>query len=103
MSSQYKAVLKRLIEARNAAGLSQSQAGSLVGLATASVSDIERGKNALGVERLFQFVEVYGVSIEWLLTGVNSKFDPQVVIEAAGRVTRDAAKIIHLLTMSANN
>ncbi len=100
---KYPAILKRLIEARKAAGLSQTQVAKMVGLSIASsFSDIESGKNTLSVERLIELVGIYDVSIEWVLTGVNPYFDPQTVIEAASRVTRDTAKIIHMLTMSAS-
>lgn len=99
---EYKAIIERLIQAREAAGLSQNQTAKMVYLAPASFCDIENFRNQLSVERLLQLVEIYGVSIEWVLTGVNPYFDPQTVIDAATRVTRDTAKLIHMLTMSAS-
>jgi len=101
---KYDKILKRLIEARKAAGLSQAQVGVMVGLSTfaSSFSDIERGKNPLTVERLLELVEIYGVSLEWVMTGVNPYFDPQTILEATSRMTEDMDKIVNLLSMSAS-
>lgn len=101
---KYNEILKRLIEARKAAGLSQAQVGVMVGLSTfaSSFSDIERGKNPLTVERLLELVEIYGVSLEWVMTGVNPYFDPQTLLETTNRMSEDMDKIVDLLSMSAS-
>ena len=101
---EYESVIKRLIEARKVSGLSQTQVARMVGLSIASsFSDIETGKNPLSVQRLIDLCEIYGVSIEWVLTGVNPYFDPQQIIEATGRMNEDMDKIMNLLSMKAAN
>lgn len=101
-TTKYKAIINRLIEAREAAGLSQLQTARLINIAPASFCDIENWRNQLSVERLLVLCELYGVSIEWVLTGVNPYFDPQEIIEATGRMTEDVDKIMQMLMMSAS-
>lgn len=78
-------ILKRLAWAREQAGLTQGQAGKLVGLKTAGFSDMERGDSPLTVERFLQLCKVYDVSPVWALTGVNPAFNAQEVAEALQR------------------
>ena len=94
---EYAQILERLIKARKNAGLSQGQVGVMIGMSTSGFSDIERGKNPLYVERLLLLVDIYGVSIEWVMTGVNPYFDPQTILDARGRMTEDMDKILDLL------
>lgn len=99
----YQEILDRLILARKTAGLSQGQVGKMIGMATTSISDIERGVNPLYVERLLQLVEIYDCSIEWVFTGVNPYFDPQKLMEHAERLGEDAGAILQLFTILDNN
>lgn len=99
-TAKYEAIIKRLIQAREAAKLSQLEMAKRLNLAPASFCDMEKFRNQLSVERLLELAEIYDVSIEWVLTGVNLHFDTQAVIEAANRLTRDTAKIIYAVTMS---
>ena len=101
--NQYEGILSRLKEARDTAGLTQSQVGKMIHLSTAGFSDIEKGRNPMSVERLLKLVEIYGVSIEWVMTGINPNYDPQPLIEMVGEANVDLQKLIGLLSMVKSN
>lgn len=64
------AVLARLITARKMAGLTQSEAARMVGLAGASsLSDIESGRCDLLLSRLLALCEAYNISPAWVVGG----------------------------------
>lgn len=57
----------RLREARELAGLSQSQVAKLLDLHRPTISEIEAGRREVSANELSRFTEIYGVSTEWLL------------------------------------
>src|SRR5438034_7208777 len=59
---------RRIAELRKAAGLSQSKLAHLLGAATHTISQIERGKSAPPVSRLAAFAAVLGVEVRDLFT-----------------------------------
>lgn len=94
---QLKEILGRMTTARKQAGLSQSQAARLLGLGGASsLSPIETGEVPLTLERFLKMCELYDISQEWALSGVNPDFDPQPLIEAFGGMTDQAERVIEL-------
>lgn len=71
-------IIDRLIEARKATGLSQTQAAKLLGFKGASsLSQIETDcRNTEPNLTLFlKMCEIYDISPVWALTGVNPDFD----------------------------
>lgn len=57
----------RLKEAREASGLSQSQAARLLGMHRPTISTIEAGERKVSAGELKRFAQIYKVSAEWLL------------------------------------
>jgi transcriptional regulator with XRE-family HTH domain len=57
----------RLRQAREASGLSQSQAAKLLGLHRPTLSNIEAEERKVTTDELKLFAELYKVSTEWLL------------------------------------
>src|SRR4051812_45529481 len=57
----------RLREARELAGLSQSQVAKLQDLHRPAISEIEAGRRVVSANELARFASIYGVSTEWLL------------------------------------
>lgn len=78
IESKVRQILDRLIEARKAAGLSQTQAAKLLGYSAASsLSQLEtdnRGSEP-NLTMLLKMCDVYDVSVVWVLTGTNPDFD----------------------------
>lgn len=73
-------IIERLIEARLAAGLSQTQAAKLLGYSNASsLSQIEtNSRNTEPNLTMFLLMcEIYDCSPVWALTGLNPDFDEQ--------------------------
>ncbi len=71
-------ILDRLIDARKAAGLSQTQAAKLLGYsAPSSLSQIEGDyrDSEPNLTMFLKMCEIYDVSPVWALTGVNPDFD----------------------------
>jgi transcriptional regulator with XRE-family HTH domain len=85
VNAEVEGILHRLIESRKAAGLSQGQVAKLLGLSgsAATISQWERGGRGLDLHRLLQLRDLYGISIEWLMTGVNPHFDLSDLVTAA--------------------
>lgn len=59
----------RLFTARTAAKLTQKKVADLLGVKAQTVSQWESGKIKIGVERIAQLSDLYGVSCDWLIKG----------------------------------
>lgn len=98
---QVQAIKARLVAARKRAGLTQTQAAQLVGLARASsLSQYENDRSIPNLWLFLHLCEVYGVSPVWALTGVNPEFDPMPLMDALQDVkisTHDALYLLDLL------
>src|SRR5258706_16478996 len=66
-------VADRLREAREASGLSQAQVAKKLDLHRPTVTEIEAGRRKVSVQELEQFANVYGVTVEWIVTGPKSE------------------------------
>lgn len=64
--------MKKLRELRKAQGMTMKQLGAMVGVSESAISQYETGKRNADYELLLQFAEIFGVSIEYLLTGEES-------------------------------
>jgi len=68
----WRSVGRRIRELRGFE-MNQAQFADAVGVTQSHVSAIERGQKEIGVAPLFRIAQLYGKSIEWILTGI----DPQ--------------------------
>lgn len=59
----------RIAEARNAAGLSQSDLSTRMGLTRSSVANTEAGRQKMRAEQVMAIAEITGSDPRWLLTG----------------------------------
>jgi transcriptional regulator with XRE-family HTH domain len=71
-SINWTAVGRRIRELRGFE-TNQAEMASEIGIAQSHLSAIERGKKEPGVVVLYRIAKLYGRSIEWLLTGVETK------------------------------
>ncbi len=62
-------VTERLREARETAGLSQGQVAKKLKMHRPTVSEIEAGRRKVSAQELERFSTLYGVSVEWILSG----------------------------------
>jgi transcriptional regulator with XRE-family HTH domain len=60
-------VAKRLKEARNLAGLSQTRAAELLDMHRPTITEIEAGNRRVTANELPRFAELYDVSVAWIL------------------------------------
>lgn len=86
-SSQYRALLKRLRQARLEAGLTQSQVAQEVGRPQSFVSKSESGERRLDPIELLEFARVYGRPLAHLLPNAPGADGDgaSLVAESAGR------------------
>ncbi len=63
----------RLREARIAAGLSQGQVARKLGMHRPTVTEIEAGRRKVSADELQTFSTLYGVSIEWIVSGTAAE------------------------------
>ncbi len=75
-------IAQRLRIAREAAGLSQGQAASLLGLHRPSVSETEAGRRAVAAHELVAYAKIYGVKVSWLTGEELVALDPRVQLAA---------------------
>ncbi len=77
-------VAERLREAREAAGLSQGQVAKKIGMHRPTISEIEAGRRKVVAEELNIFASLYGVSIEWIVSGSsgNPQEDARILMAA---------------------
>lgn len=64
--------MKKLRELRKAQGMTMKQLGAMVGVSESAISQYETGKRNADYKLLLQFAKIFGVSIEYLLTGEES-------------------------------
>ena len=69
-----KEIGKRLKLIRELKGLSQTELGNSLGIMYQHVSKYERGESVPTWENLIKLIELYGVNINWLLTGRGKMF-----------------------------
>lgn len=59
----------RIADARNAAGLTQTQLGTRMSLTRSSIANIEAGRQRILANAVIRFGETLGIDPRWLLTG----------------------------------
>lgn len=62
-SSEYKTVIKKLREAREAAGLTQAEAAEKLGKPQSYISKIERGERRIDIVETLEIFRHYGVNL----------------------------------------
>jgi len=77
-------VAERLREARETAGLSQGQVAKKLKMHRPTISEIEAGRRKLSAQELERFTDLYGVSIEWVLSGTagDEKTNAKLIMAA---------------------
>lgn len=91
---------ERLRLAREQAGLSQGQAARKLDLHRPTVSEIEAGRRRLGAEEITQFAKLYGVDVNFIVTGGDVEADPAIQMAArvlASLKKEDAERILKAL------
>lgn len=59
----------RMVKARSNVGMTQAVVAEKLNVTSQAVSLWERGENAPDISKLAELTELYGVSVDWLLTG----------------------------------
>lgn len=74
---------RRLIDLREASGLSQTEVARRVGIDNSSLSRIESGDRKVSAEELSKFADVYGVTTDYLVgkNGTPKWATPEDVID----------------------
>ncbi len=78
-------VAERLREARNAAGLSQGQVAKKLGMHRPTISEIEAGRRKVSAAELERFAQLYGISVEWIVSGSTGDDSSDARIRMAAR------------------
>lgn len=75
---------ERLRQAREAAGLSQGQVAKKFEMHRPTISEIEAGRRKVSAQELELFSDLYGVTVEWLLSGMadNKEADARILMAA---------------------
>lgn len=75
---------ERLRQAREAAGLSQGQVAKKLEMHRPTISEIEAGRRKVSAQELELFSNLYGVTTEWLLSGMagNEEADARILMAA---------------------
>ena len=75
---------ERIRQAREAAGLSQGQVAKKLEMHRPTISEIEAGRRKVSAQELELFSDLYGVTAEWLLSGMagNVKADARILMAA---------------------
>lgn len=93
-------IMTRLVLARKRAGLSQAQAGTLLGFggSASSLSQYEIGRSIPNLDLFLRMCEVYSVSPVWALTGINPDFDATALLDQARELGDDALRLVDILS-----
>lgn len=94
-------VLDRLVSSRESSGLSRGQVAQLLGVSTGLVQRWETGESDVSLRHAFMMASLYGVSIQWLMTGKTVSPEIKDLLESIAptskRVQRDLDKLEALL------
>lgn len=84
-------VLGRLTAARKNLKLSQIEAGVLLGYSprAATISDIEKNRMGISLERFITLCNIYEVEPLWVLTGIHPNIDIESTAQALTALTLD--------------
>jgi len=66
-SNEYKAVIQKLREAREEAGLTQAEAAEKLGKPQSYISKIERGERRIDIIELSKIAQLYKKKTDWFL------------------------------------
>lgn len=101
-TSKGNVIARRMLEAREAAGLSRKQAAELSGMSRQSILDMETGDRFIGTKVLDQFAEIYCVNRHWL-GGLGADIDEDKLKEFNQQIVKlspgDQFKLKKMLTM----
>jgi transcriptional regulator with XRE-family HTH domain len=95
---------ERLRDARVAAGLSQGQVAKKLNMHRPTVTEIEAGRRKVSTEELRDFADLYGVSKDWLVDGIdNSESSDARIVLAARELSKmsdsDLDRLLRTLRM----
>lgn len=97
---QHNQFIERMKKARKAAGLSASQAATLMQTSPQTINMLESKALPFTILKMLKLCEIYGISPVWALTGVNPAFDREVFIkqmQAQGKSDAMIAEVIETL------
>lgn len=72
--SQYEIIAKRLSELRKEKGVTQDEIANEINVKRTTIANYETGKRAPDYETLIRLADIYGVSCDYIIRGVNSEF-----------------------------
>ena len=84
-SASKENIASRLRLAREIAGLTQGQVAKHLGLHRPTVSEIEAGRRKVSADEMFRIVELYGVSLAWVIGAEDSSSAESDRVELAAR------------------
>lgn len=67
-SPEYRAMVERLKQARQEAGLKQEEVADRLGKPQSYVSKVERAERRIDPPELARFAEIYGKPVDWFLS-----------------------------------
>jgi len=76
-SAYRRQIASRLRSAREAANLSQAQVAARLKKHRPTISEIEAGRRRVSADELASLAEMYGVSVEWVTSGVQPRAEPE--------------------------
>lgn len=94
-----QSILQRLTQARTAAGLTQSQVANMLDVSRTTVTMWESGQSPITLETFVWLCEKYGVSMTWVLTGINPSFDQEAFAAQYVGAAIDLQRVIDTLQM----
>jgi transcriptional regulator with XRE-family HTH domain len=65
----WQAISKRIKSLRNANKVSRERLSEIIGVSSSFINLLERGDSGVSVDNLFRLSRVFGVSVDYLLTG----------------------------------
>ena len=77
----YEGTGKRIKELRKSFGYTQEKLAEMMDLTTAHVRSMENGHRGISVENLIKLKQIFCVSIDYLLTGVDDRNDISQLVE----------------------
>lgn len=100
-------VAERLRQAREAAGLSQGQVAKKLEMHRPTISEIEAGRRKVSAQELEQISNLYGVSVEWIVSGSAGDVSADArILMAARELSKmseaDLERLMNMLRMLRN-
>ena len=102
-STELKEIGIRICNRRKQLNFTQEQIAEQMDVSIQMISNLERGNKAIKIENLVKISEILKVSTDYILLGIHTESDKNIVLEKLSRLSDEDYKMICMLIEYCSN